>query len=103
MAVRIVWTHAAWKDLDAIAQYIAKDSRYYAVLFVQQAREASRSLAHFARRGRVVPEFGDKNMRELFIMNYRMHYRVSRSEVAIVALIHGSRDLSALWHREKRF
>lgn len=100
--MRITWTHTAWKDLDSIAEYIAKDSRYYSVLFVQQAREASRSLAYFARRGRVVPEFGDRNMRELFVMNYRMIYRVARSEVSIVALIHGSRDLLALWRREKR-
>ena len=100
--MRIIWTYTAWKDLDFIAEYIAKDSRYYSVLFVQQAREASRSLGYFVRRGRVVPEFGDKNIRELFVMNHRMIYRVARSEVSIVALIHGSRDLLALWRREKR-
>ena len=100
--MRIIWTHTAWQDLDAVAEYIAKDSRYYSVLFVQQAREASRSLVYFARRGRVVPEFGDRNMRELFVMNYRMIYRVARNEVSIVALIHGSRDLLVLWRREKR-
>ena len=100
--MRIIWTHTAWKDLDSIAEYIAKDSGYYSVLFVQQAREASRSLACFSRRGRVVPEFGDRKMRELFVMNYRMIYRVARNEVSIVALIHGSRDLLALWRREKR-
>ncbi|OGR93054.1 MAG: hypothetical protein A2992_04805 [Elusimicrobia bacterium RIFCSPLOWO2_01_FULL_59_12] len=102
MAVKVIWTQTAWKDLDAVAEYIAKDSRYYSVLFVQQAREASRSLAYFARRGRVVPELGDRNMRELLVMNYRMVYRVAKKEVSIIALIHGSRDLLALWRREKR-
>jgi toxin ParE1/3/4 len=99
---RVRWTTTAWKDLEAIAQYIAKDSRYYAVLFVQQAREASRSLAYLPRRGRVVPERGDKQTGELFVMNYRLIYHLSGRDVSILALIHGSRGLLALWRRERR-
>src|SRR5438128_332188 len=102
MALKVIWTATAWKDLEAIFEYIARDSRYYATVFVQEAREASRSLARLPRRGRVVPELRDRSIRELFVMNYRMIYQVSRKEVAIIGMVHGSRDLWALWRRERR-
>src|SRR4051812_46461389 len=100
MALRIFWAESAWKDLESIYEYIARDSRFYAVSFVQQARDASRSLESFAKRGRIVPELGDPQTRELFVMNHRLIYRLDKRAVHIVALIHGSRDLWSIWKKE---
>ncbi len=49
-----------------------------------------------AMRGRVVPEIGDKQIRELIIQSYRLIYRVERSRVAVLAIVHGARDLKTL-------
>jgi plasmid stabilization system protein ParE len=95
VAWRVRWTEPAWSNLEAAAAYIAQDSPRYAASFVRETRDAARSLRQFANRGRVVPEIGDPAVRELFVFRqtYRMLYRVLDTEVLILALIHGARDL----------
>lgn len=91
MAREVVWTEPAWEDLEAAAQYIARDSEYYAAAFVREVRETAESLTAFAERGQIVPEFGDPSIREILVRPYRLVYSVSSSRVTIVALIHGAR------------
>ena len=95
MAWRVVWTEPAWSNLQAAADYIAQDSPRYASSLVREARDASRSLARFANRGRVVPEIGNPDVRELFVWRYRLVYHVSDQEVEVLAFIHSARDLAA--------
>ena len=42
MAKTVSWTDAAWADLEAVADSIARDSRYYAAAFVREVREGDR-------------------------------------------------------------
>lgn len=93
MAREIIWTDSAWNDLQETADYIAKDSVNYAAAFVQEARDAARSLSTLSERGRVVPESDDPSIRELFVRNYRLMYQITDSTVYIVGFIHGARDL----------
>jgi toxin ParE1/3/4 len=93
MARKVVWTEPAWNDLEALAEYIARDSHFYAAAFVQEVREAAASLADFAERGQTVPEFADESIRELLVKPYRLVYKLTDEHVFIVALIHGSRRL----------
>lgn len=93
MARQVEWTDPAWDDLADIAEYIARDSEYYAAAFVQEIQEAAASLAGFAERGQMVPEFGDPSIRELLVKSYRLVYRVSEKRVVILALIHGARRI----------
>lgn len=72
MAREVVWTEPAWEDLAAAADYIARDSENYAATFVQEVKEAAASLAWFAERGQIVPEFADPMIRELLIKPYRL-------------------------------
>lgn len=91
MARKVEWTDPAWDDLAGIAGYIARDSEYYAAAFVQEIKEAAASLAGFAERGQIVPEFGDPSIRELLVKSYRLVYRISEKRVVILTLIHGAR------------
>ena len=93
MARKVDWTDPAWDDLAGIAEYIARDSEYYAAAFVQEMKEAAASLAEFAERGQIVPEFGDPSIRELLVKSYRLVYRVSAKRVVILTLIHGARRI----------
>jgi len=102
VAWRVGWTEAALDDLSATAEYIARDSARYASTFAREAFAASDTLAEFANRGRVVPEFGDQSIREIFLGSHRMVYQVTHERVFIIGLVHGARDLVALWRREKR-
>ena len=58
MARRVSWSRPALEDLDQIAGYIALDSKYYSATFVREVRDAARTLAQLANRGRMVPELG---------------------------------------------
>jgi len=102
MAWTIKWTQSAWNDLEAAADYISKDSPRYAASFVQEVRDAARSLNTLAFRGRVVPEFNDTNIRELFLKNYRLIYQITAQQIYVLGLIHGARDLWVLWKKESR-
>jgi plasmid stabilization system protein ParE len=58
MARTVVGTETALRDLDQAAEFISRDSKFYAAAFVKEARQAARSLKRFAERGRIVPELG---------------------------------------------
>lgn len=102
MARKVIWSYEATDDLATLADYIAKDSSFYAAAFTQQILDISRSLNEFSERGRIVPELGNPNIRELLIREYRLIYNIEQSRVVILALVHGARDLKALWEKEKR-
>jgi hypothetical protein len=51
-------------------------------------------------RGRVVPEFDDTSIRELFVRSYRLIYQVRVHTVYIIGFVHGARNLHAFWEGE---
>jgi addiction module RelE/StbE family toxin len=97
MARRVVWSYEATSDLRTLAEYIAKDSPYYAAAFIRELRDASRSLNEFSERGRIVPELNKPEIRELFIKEYRLIYSIEESRVVILGIVHGRRNLKKLW------
>jgi toxin ParE1/3/4 len=102
VARRVAWTETAWRDLERIADYIAEDSPGYAASLARQIRDQARSLDEMAERGRVVPELDQPTVRELVVGSYRLIYEISDGNVYVLGLIHGARDLAALWDAEAR-
>jgi toxin ParE1/3/4 len=74
MARTVRWTEAAVEDIDEAARFIAKDSPYYAAAFVREVRKSAHSLNVFSERGRIVPESGMPDIREIFVKSYRLIY-----------------------------
>jgi addiction module RelE/StbE family toxin len=98
----VIWSNPAKDDLKKIHDYIAKDSKFYAIKVSQEFIEESENLKEFPKMGRVVPEIGDANIRELFLYSYRLIYEISPDKVEILAIIHGRKDFySALEKRKK--
>ena len=93
MAHTVVWSPTAVEDVEAIASYIAADSEAYAASVVRVILTKARNLAEFPFRGRVVPEFDDENVREVFAFSYRIIYEISGTKVTIATVMHGSRML----------
>lgn len=100
MDYRVVWSPEAVEDLESIAEYIERDSMFYARSVVSKILEASRNIKEFPLIGRVVPELGDENIRERFIYSYRLMYQLNKQKILIVAIIHGKRLLENI---EERF
>ena len=95
MAVNIIWSEKSLDDLESIATYIEKDSIFYAKSIVTNIFSKVDILLNFPLLGRVVPEYQDENIRELFIYSYRLIYKINKSNIAIVTVIHGKRILTS--------
>jgi plasmid stabilization system protein ParE len=93
MAHTVVWSPRAIDDVEAIAAFIAEDSEAYAASVVRTILDKARMLSEFAYLGRIVPEFGEDTMREVFAYNYRIIYQIEGDDVTIAAVIHGKRLL----------
>lgn len=69
----VKWSEPAKLDLKQIHGYISRDSRFYAEKVSLEIVEKSEKLGFFPEAGRIVPEIGDSNIREIFVYSYR-HY-----------------------------
>ena len=98
MDYTVVWSAEIVGDIDALADYIARDSVFYAQQVVESILELGDSLVTQPARGRVVPELNDASIRELFIYSYRMLYEIceDRREIHLLAVLHGKRLLYSL-------
>ncbi len=93
MDYKLIWSPDALDDIEAIGNYISRDSEFYAESTVLKIYESPQSLVSFPKRGRIVPEIGNENIRELFVFQYRIIYEVKSSEIHILTVIHGKRLL----------
>jgi toxin ParE1/3/4 len=91
--VKIVWTNLAIEDLKSIHSYISRDSKTYADRFIEKLTARVDQLENFPSSGRVVPEFGKDNIRELIEGNYRIIYRIHADYIGIARIHHASRLL----------
>jgi addiction module RelE/StbE family toxin len=95
---KIIWSPSALKDIEAIAEYIARDSVDQASLFVARVLEAIERLIEHPESGRVIPELNDDSCREVIYGAYRIMYRIHKKEIWITGVVHGARD----WYRKKQ-
>ena len=94
---RIRWTPEAAADLEAIRDFIGRDSPHYAAAVVAQILGAIDQLELFLRSGRVVPELQRDDVRELIQGPYRIVYRVLPDDIAhILVVFRASRPLPQL-------
>jgi toxin ParE1/3/4 len=90
---QVRWTPQAADDLDAIAEFIARDSPHFAGLFAADILQTVGQLADFPESGRIVPEVGDRSIREIILGSYRIIYRRRSDVVEILTVHHGARLL----------
>jgi plasmid stabilization system protein ParE len=88
---KVIWAPQAIDDVEAIRAHAARDSTHYADLVVERIVAAVSRLEHHPRSGRVVPEVGDQDLREIIHGNYRIVYRLDPDAVEIATVIHGAR------------
>ncbi len=91
--MKVRWTSRAVKDLKSIARYIAKDDPTAARRFADKLKRRAESVGRFPNRGRIAPELGRDDVRELIEGNYRIIYRVQKSAVEILTLFEGHKQL----------
>lgn len=89
---KVTWAPSALNDIDAIAEFISRDSIDRAALFVTRMFEITDRLQEFPFSGRVIPEIGSQDCREIIYGSYRIMYRIEGNDVWITGVVHGARD-----------
>jgi len=92
---QVKWTSQALDDLEAICLFIARDAPQAAAIFADRAFRATDHLAKYPCSGRVVPEFGSEDIREVIVGNYRVIYRIKQNAVQVATVHHGARLLDS--------
>ena len=99
MDYRIEWSLEATEDIEAIAEFISRDSEFYARAVVSKILSVSRTLVDFPYIGHGVPELGDENIRERFVYSYRLVYCIEQEKILVVAVVHGKCLLEPISNR----
>ena len=90
----VKWTIPAREDLKAIYSYITLDSKFYAEKIIREIIDRASTIPDIPERGRIVPEVNEKDIREIFIYSYRLIYQLSPKLITILAVVHGSRNIT---------
>ena len=87
------WTDQAVDDLRAIREFIERDSPRYGRLVVERLFDATQRLESFPFSGRVVPELGRDDVREIVLGEYRIVYRLKGETAELITVFRSSRLL----------
>jgi len=87
--VNIVWSATALGQLAAIREYISQTSPFYGERMVQRILARAPQLLAFPDSGRIVPEVGREEIREVIEGPYRVIYRRTSTRLEVLAVVHG--------------
>lgn len=88
----LLWNREAVREARSIRRLVAIDHPRRALTWRRELVERVDILRTYPRAGRVVPEFGIENLRELVFGNYRIWYIVTPGKVEILRLWDARRD-----------
>jgi toxin ParE1/3/4 len=98
--MRVVWSPDAEGDLIGLWAYLEREaSATTADAQITRLHEASQKLAELPHAGRRRNELMP-GLRSRLVSPYLVFYRVDVGEVQIVRVLHGSRDLTAIFTDE---
>jgi toxin ParE1/3/4 len=94
----VVWTARASADLEAIGDYLAQSAPGYAEVVVRRVLAAVGRLEAFPASGRVVPEIGEEELREVVLRSYRVVYFYDEEgdRVEVLTVFHASQQFGGL-------
>lgn len=88
-------TAAAEKDIESIFDYIVRENRGAAIEWIDEIERQITSLERFPRRCALIPESAElgTDYRHLIHGHYRTIFRIERSSVVILRVVHSARLL----------
>lgn len=89
--MKVRWTEQAFERLVEVQAYIALDNPVAAARMIDKITDRAEILETFPERGRMVPEIGNPDFREVFDGNYRIVYRIHKRHVQILTVVEGHR------------
>lgn len=92
----VVLSAEAETDLEAIGDYIAKDSPKQALTFIQELRAHAARIADMPLSYPLVPRYERYAVRRCIHGNYLIFFKIDSDRVEIVHILHGAMDYTAI-------
>ena len=97
---KLHWSQEAFDDLDAITDFILKDSPQYAEIVGNALIDAAEAAFIHPHHGRMVPELQNPTIRERIVYSYRVIYQLvdhgNEHDLNIIAIANGAQLLAPI-------
>jgi len=90
---KLVWTERAEADLVDIGDFISRDDPVAARRWVRLLMATARAAARHPLAGRRVPELQRDDVREVFLKQYRIVYRVTDRQCQVLTVFEGHKRI----------
>ena len=87
--MKITWAPQSKRRAGEYGEHIAQDNEEAAYAWLVGIFEEVERLKDFPEQGRVVPEIGRPDVREIFYMSHRIIYKIGSRRIRIVTIRHG--------------
>jgi len=91
--MKIIWSPLAIDRASEVVEYIALDKPAASEKWANTLFAKVEQLTFSPKSGRIVPEIGDDQFRELIYGNYRIISRNEKKQVSILTIRHGKQIL----------
>ena len=93
--MKVIWAPLAREQTADAFAYISVERPAAALRWFEAIVERTGSLSAFPDMGRVMPEFGRPEVREVAVEPYRLVYRRDPDEIVIIGVFHSRQDVDA--------
>ena len=100
--MRVVWAPVALDRAEEAARHTAGDRPAAAAKWIDGLFDAVAKLSTFPHKGRMVPEVGRVEIREVLYGQYRVIYRLEEKRLFILTVRHQRRHFSESLLREEK-
>jgi plasmid stabilization system protein ParE len=90
--MRIVWSSAAWADVDRLHAFLAEHDLDAADAVFDRLANAPAALLSFPRRGSRLSEFDPREVREFRVESYSLRYELSGTDIFVLRFFHARED-----------
>lgn len=91
--MEIILTGRFLERVEEYSDYIALDDIPTAIMWAREVFDRCEQLRSHPKSGRIVPEFGRPEVRELIHGNYRLIYEVKTKQIDMLTIWHTSQEL----------
>lgn len=93
--MKVTWSACGRRTAADAGDYIARDRPETAAEWVEKLVARVDLLGRFPQSGRIVPELGKPDLREVVVPPFRIIYRIEPKRVYVLAIWHGRQVLTA--------
>lgn len=90
--MRIVWSSAAWADVDRLHAFLAEHDLDAADAVFDRLANAPSVLLDFPRRGPRLSQFDPREVREIRAGSYLLRYELADTDIRVLRFFHARED-----------